>query len=367
MRNGLKKLKNIVKRLIKMKNKIYLYADEAGNTGSDLFNDKNQPIFYTSVIFCKNDLDIDVNIKEDYQKICNEFLKSEVSEIHFIELSPEERKNVSKAMIELIKKYDLEVFISLIEKRYLPKLFFIDEFFDSGLNPKVPPEIYNVRMHRQILTFGIVNEFTDEDSEKFYKLFINQDKENLIEFIKDIIPKITKNKPKYHIELVNNALNYVIENIETFLFKMDKKRLLPNFHILSLIMHYSRKQFPNSEAIFKHDFNSNVLKGQPKKLLNQVVTAFDIETEDFSLITDMKKDDTFKNGINFIDSKDSIGIQIADFFVSSFRLYFEDKLVKEDNLELIYFIENQIPINGLSFKHTISEICKYDKYINKGN
>jgi hypothetical protein len=113
-----------------MKNKIYLYADEAGNTGTDLFNDKNQPIFYTSVIFSKNDIDIDidVNIKEDYQKICDEFLKSGVSEIHFTELSPEERKNVSKAMLELIKRYDLKVFISLIEKKYLPKLFFIDEF-----------------------------------------------------------------------------------------------------------------------------------------------------------------------------------------------------------------------------------------------
>lgn len=347
-----------------MKNKIYLYADEAGNTGTDLFKDKNQPIFYTSVIFSKND--IDMNIIKDYQKICDKFLKSGISEIHFTELSSEERKNISKAMVELIKKYDFEVFMSLIKKRYLPKLFFIDEFFDSGLNPKVPPEMYNVRMHRQILTLGIVSEFTDEDSENFYKLFINQDKENLIEFIKDIIPKITKNKPQGHIELVNEALNYVIGNIEIFLFKMDKKRLLPNFHILSLIMHYTRKQFPNNEAIFKHDFNSNILKGQPKKLLNQVVTAFDIETEDFSLITDMKKDDTFKNGIDYIDSKDSIGIQIADFFVSSFRLYFENKLVREENQELIEFIENKIPINGLSFKHTISEICKYDKYIDKG-
>ncbi len=349
-----------------MKNKIYLYADEAGNTGTDLFKDKNQPIFYTSVIFSKNDIDVDMNIRKDYQKICDKFLKSGISEIHFTELSPEERKNVSKAMIELIKKYDLKVFISLIEKRYLPKLFFIDEFFDSGLNPKVSPEMYNVRMHRQMLTFGIVSEFADEDSEIFFKLFINQDKENLVEFIKDIIPKITKNKPQGHIELVNKALNYVIENIETFLFKIDKKRLLPNFHILSLIMHYAREQFPNSEAIFKHDFNSNILKGQPKKLLNQVVTAFDIETKDFSLISDMKEDNTFKNGIDFIDSKDSIGIQIADFFVSSFRLYFENKLVKEENQELIDFIENQIPINGLSFKHTVSEICKYDKYINKG-
>jgi hypothetical protein len=251
----------------------------------------------------------------------------------------------------------------------LPKLFFIDEFFDSGLNPKIPPEMYNVRMYRQILTFGIVSEFTDEYSENFYKLFINQDKENLIEFIKDIIPKITNNKPQGHIELANKPLNYVIviENIETFLFKIDKKRLLPNFHILSLIMHYTKEQFPNSEAIFNHDFNSNVLKGQPKKLLNQVVTAFDIETKDFSLISDMKEDDTLKNGIDFIDSKDSIGIQIADFFVSSFRLYFENKLVKEENQELIDFIENQILINGLSFKHTKSEICKYKKYINKGN
>ena len=131
-------------------------------------------------------------------------------------------------------------------------------------------------------------------------------------------------------------------------------------------MHYARGEFLNSEAIFKHDYNSKILKGQPRKLLNEVVSSY-IETENFSLISDMKKDDTFKNGIDFIDSKDSIGIQIADFFVSSFRLYFEDKLAKEENQELIDFIENQIPINGLSFKLTMSEICKYKKYINKGS
>jgi len=347
-----------------MKDKIYLYADEAGNTGTDLFNDKNQPYFYTSVIFSQKDVDIDQNIKKDYQQICDDYLQSDVSEIHFTELLTEERKNISKAMLELIKKYDLKVFISLIEKKYLPKLLFIDEFFDCGLNPKVPSEMYNVRMYRQILTFGIVSEFTDEDSEIFYKLFANQDNVGLISFIKEMIPKITKNKPQGHIDLVVNSLNYVIENIESFAFKMDKKRLLPNFHILNLIMHYSRQQYPNKEAIFKHDYNSNILKGMPKKLFNQVCKSFDVNMEDFSLISDIKEDKIFKNGIVFDDSQNSIGIQIADFFVSSFRLYFENKLNKEESEELITFLENEIPINGISFKHTLSEICKYEKYIN---
>jgi hypothetical protein len=350
-----------------MSNKIYLYTDEAGNTGTDLFNDIHQSFFYTATIFSKKDIDINKNIKNKFETILLTLQSdnSQIKEIHFTELNEEEKSFVTNEIIDILEEYNLELLISIIEKKYLPKLFFIDEFFDSGINPIIPFDIYNIRIHRFFLVFGITQNFTDEDSERFYKLFRSMDTEKIILFIKEIKPKLLNNQSGIYKVLIDKALTYVIENIENFIFRIDTKYLLPNYHILNLIMHYTRFKYKNVKSIFKHDYNSNILKGLPKKLL-PISFKWDADTSDFATITDIKEDKTFDNGISFIDSKNSYGIQIADVFVSFYRLYNEDKIKDISKFKKIIDYINQTPLVGISNQLTINTICSYDKYINSG-
>jgi len=121
-------------------------------------------------------------------------------------------------------------------------------------------------------------------------------------------------------------------------------------------MHYTRAKYTDVEAIFKHDHNSNILKGFPKKILPASL-KWDADTSDFSTIADIKEDKTFENGISFIDSKDSYGIQIADIFVSFFRLYNEDKIKDISKFKKVIEYINQTPLVGISNQITINEIC----------
>jgi len=110
-------------------------------------------------------------------------------------------------MVDILEKYNLELLISIIEKKYLPKLLFINEFFDSGINPTIPPDVYNIRLHRFFLVFGITKNFTDEDSEIFYKLFRSMNKEKIILFIEEIKPKLLENQPQTYKTLVDAAVS----------------------------------------------------------------------------------------------------------------------------------------------------------------
>lgn len=350
-----------------MNGKVYLYTDEAGNTGPDLFNDVHQPFFYTATIFSEKDIDINESIKSKFATVLLTLQSNnpQIQEIHFTKLSENEKSFVTDEIVDILEEHNLELLISIIEKKYLPKLLFINEFFDSGINPTVPPAVYNIRIHRFFLVFGITQNFTDEDSEIFYKLFRSMDKEKIILFIQEIKPKLLENQPDTHRVLVDTALTYVVENIDEFIFKLDKKYLLPNYHILNSIMHYTRAKYTDAEAIFKHDHNSNILKGFPEKIL-PVSLKWDADTSDFSSIADIKEDETFKNGILFVDSQESFGIQIADIFVSFFRLYNEGKIKDISKFEKIIEYINKTPIVGISDQITNNEICSYDKHINSG-
>jgi hypothetical protein len=220
-----------------MSNKIYLYTDEAGNTGTDLFNDIHQSFFYTATIFSKKDIDINKNIKNKFETILLTLQSdnSQIKEIHFTELNEEEKSFVTNEIIDILEEYNLELLISIIEKKYLPKLFFIDEFFDSGINPIIPFDIYNIRIHRFFLVFGITQNFTDEDSERFYKLFRSMDTEKIILFIKEIKPKLLNNQSGIYKVLIDKALTYaakvqdmLAEKYRTNLIKVQKlHKILP--------------------------------------------------------------------------------------------------------------------------------------------
>lgn len=334
--------------------KVFLYADESGNSGTNLF-DLSQPYFYIATLFSNTDIDSDEKFKNDFLAILGDR-----EELHYNEINSDELINISENIVDLFTKYNITGLLTIIEKKYLPKVHFFNTFFDSGINPHIDPLMYGRRLERFFVLFGVVKKFSNEYSKEFHTLWKDQNFSEISKFIKKLHKIIIQGEEQNFINIINPILNYAEENPESFLPKFDKKYLLPNFHALPLIMHYTRTKYPNKKAIFKHDHNSKIFKGLPSIILEKAYN-FDFDTSDFSLITDMRKDHTFSEGIAFIDSKNSYGIQLADFIVSFFKAYNEDKINKAEFNKICSFVE-ELPYSGISEQITINEICSYEKY-----
>lgn len=334
---------------------IFLFADESGNSGTNLF-DMSQPYFYIATLFSDIDMDSDEQFKNDFL-----FILGQREELHYNEINNDELISISEGILDLFTKYNISALLTEIEKSYLPKIHFFDTFFDSGINPHIDPIMYGRRMERFFILFGVLKKFSNEHSQEFYTLWQGQKYDEISLFIQKLHTIIIKNESKNFINTINPILNYAKDNPEKFLPKFDKKYLLPNFHALPLIMHYTREKYPNKKAIFKHDHNSKIFKGLPSKILEKAYN-FDFDTSDFSLITDIRKDNSFSKGIEFIDSKNSYGIQLSDFIVSFFKSYNENKINKSDFTKMSSFIES-LPRYGISEQITINEICSFKKYV----
>jgi len=334
---------------------MFLYYDESGNSGANLL-DKEQPFFCSATIFSQKDLE-----SKEFQEFHNSLLsKIELSEIHMNELNPKNRILILKALLKFIEDNNIDIFFSILDKKFTLKMAFFDFFFDSYLNPLVNPIEYEIRENRLPYALYISELLNDNNLIVFSKIitdnFKQNQKESQVKKLSILIRNIRKNL-RFKDTKIKEVLRYVEKNSSIFLeYNLKhKKQLLPNSMDLVSIF-----QFINHNKISLDKFwldKSTHRKGTSvnidfiiNNLIHSDKYSHRVDTEPIDVID--------KNKILFNQSsKDSFGIQIADVFAWLFCKYNLDKLDNELESLLIPVLENSVK-KHMNFHLTKNQIIE---------
>jgi hypothetical protein len=109
---------------------MFIYADEPGNSGYNIFDDK-QPIYRQGAILsCQ---DINEPISEVVKK---HFDSYGIPQLHAKELGYNRAAEILPSIIDAAASFgEWSFHVTEIEKTYLPTTKFVDTVFDSGENP----------------------------------------------------------------------------------------------------------------------------------------------------------------------------------------------------------------------------------------
>ena len=133
---------------------MYIYIDESGNTGNNLF-DKNQPSLHYGVLNCRKNLDV---VAEPMLDTLRKQLK--VHRLHASKLGAGGIEPVAERFLAFQKRHDIRFDFYTVEKYDHAVISFFDQIFDAGLNEAVPWTAYWTPL-RYVLLFKIAYLFDE--------------------------------------------------------------------------------------------------------------------------------------------------------------------------------------------------------------
>ncbi|MFZ4538471.1 DUF3800 domain-containing protein [Propionivibrio sp.] len=136
---------------------MFVYVDETGNTGDNIF-DGNQPFFVTAALITKTNFDMLQRL--EVQRIASSL---GVEELHAAELGIGRLSQVAREILAVLKSCDARFSVSRVEKMYLAATKVFDTVFDNHENPAVPWHVYNFKNLRLIMLFKLVEYVFDAD------------------------------------------------------------------------------------------------------------------------------------------------------------------------------------------------------------
>jgi Protein of unknown function (DUF3800) len=331
---------------------MYAFVDETGNTGGNLF-DEDQPLFLTAALITKTDFD--KSHKAAFERIC---AQTEGRRLHAAELGFGGIEEVAPQILKLLKAADARFFISRVEKRYLLATKFFDTFFDSGENPAVPWQTYNIRPLRLILAFKVAYLLDGEVAQMFWKMLMEKSEARaramIPEICQAVIDRVHYLPDARSQEVISEALAWSRDHPEGLDFyqagRQAKKGHMPNvvaftnllegLETLSskwkrpvrLIRHDRQSQFEATLAEW-HQLISNALP-DPIHLPGETRVLRKVHNSDFEVSA----------------SDQSPGIQVADLILWLFKQFLSGKNMSYHCAKLLNFAMSRGMQTDFSFK-----------------
>lgn len=333
------------KSLLRKKN-WFCFMDEAGNTGLNHF-DSAQDFFIQGCLLSRTDLDN--SIKEDYERLVEVVEKTE---LHGKELGEFGINRIANDLVKIIQNNDLKFLFTVIDKKYFVKLMFFHLVFDPGVNEAVYNYSIASKPLRMVLAFNFIQMLSDEDGKRFWEIGLNQSENRFVELISELVMRVDGHSiDKRSKELITDALNYAIvkpgeiitsmkfdgglsANVAAFTMTingMNNFESEPNTKI-SKIVHDEQNEFAKYIAKSFNTFSSykmtNSISPKPSEFL--------------------PADVFLEKAITFKPSKESIGLQIIDLVLWTFK-----RVLTHENANFNYLILKEISdrsyVDGISF------------------
>lgn len=330
---------------------MYAFVDETGNTGANLFDDA-QPLFLTAALITKADFDL-VHRKE-FARICS---KLGVRALHASELGFGRLEEVASDLTKLLKRADARFFISRVEKRYLLATKIFDTFFDSGENPAVPWQTYNVRPLRLILAFKVAHILDENIARLFWSMLMEKSEARaraiIPEICQAIIDRVDLLPDARSREIITNALEWSKAHPEGLDFyqagRQAKNGHMPNMVAFAnlldgletlskkwgrevrLIRHDRQSQFEGTLAEW-HRMVANALP-DPIELPGETRVLRKVHNSDFEVSA----------------SDDSPGIQVCDCILWIFKQFLLGKDIPYNCSKLLHLVMKRGMQNDFSF------------------
>ncbi len=331
---------------------MYAFVDETGNTGGNLF-DSDQPLFLTAALITRSDFD--KSYKNSFDAIC---AKAGINCLHAVELGFGGIEEVAPPLLKLLKSADARFFVSRVEKRYLLATKFFDTFFDSGENPAVPWQVYNIRPLRLILAFKVAHLLDHHVAQMFWTMLMERSEVRA----RAMIPQICQTMiERAHLlpdersqQVISEALEWSKAHPEGLDFyqagRQAKNGHMPNMVAFTnlldgletlsvkwnrpvrLIRHDRQSQFESTLAEW-HQLVSNALS-DPIHLPGETRVLRKVHNSDFKVAA----------------SDTSPGIQVADVILWLFKQFLSGKELPYHCARLLNFAMRRGMQNDFSFE-----------------
>lgn len=331
---------------------MYAFVDETGNTGANIF-DEAQPLFLTAALITK--VDFDLAYKGEYARICGLL---GVSALHASELGFGRLEQVADGLLKLLKKADARFFISRVEKRYLLATKVFDTFFDSGENPAVPWQAYNIRPLRLILAFKVAYLLDERIAKLFWTMLMERSEARARTLIPEVcqamIDRVGILPDARSREVITEALEWSKAHPEGLDFyqagKQAKNGHMPNMVAFTnlldgledlsrkwnrrvrLVRHDRQSQFESTLAEW-HDLVSNA-PPDPIHLPGETRVLQKVHSSDFEVAA----------------SDSSPGIQVTDCILWIFKQFLAGREIPFHCARLINFAMRRGMQNDFSFE-----------------
>lgn len=329
---------------------MFIYVDESGHTGTNLF-DKDQPVLYYGVLSSQTNLDI--LAKREVQK-ARSILN--VPRLHASELGQGNLIKIAKILINIQKKYNLRFDVSTVKKTDHAVICFFDQVFDQGMNPAVTWSGYWTPL-RYMLLAKLALLFDEGTAELAWKARIELDDkksaEGLIKVCQTILGEIDYLPDQRSRQLIGDALRWTINNHEKISYNCSSKKdvlsITPNIIGFQNVMHGIARRIKNPKAVHSIIVDQQSQFNQAQKTLADFyantrfvpwTTGPGLPQMDLSNIPAVP--------IQFKSGEQSVGLELVDIYLWLFKRVLEQKEVA---IELYPLIRSQLPrgnVDGVS-------------------
>jgi hypothetical protein len=292
----------------------YVYADESGHSGKELFGESTH--YYQGAIISVGD--VESLIENTINKFCKLY---KVERLHGFELGEEKVFDVCSDLLEQLEKFEWQFHYTIIEKTYISVTKFVDTFFDSGENPAVPPMWYNIDLFRHKICIEISDLMNREDMQECWKCYLTDDREGLIRFAGEILKKSKSIKDPRTKEVIQESLKYAINNPEIFTLSSRNgrsayKKQTPNMvafsSLLTAVHRFCKSNDVGVKSII-HD-QTDEFKGTMREY-HRMFFGVDFEENKFGGTPLFKNVDYELGTFNLESSKKNYGLQAVDLFL----------------------------------------------------
>ncbi|CAD5508884.1 hypothetical protein [Escherichia coli] len=189
---------------------IYVYADESGHSGKSIF-DSRAPKYYQGAIISLGDIDHIVG--DVVNRYCE---RLNVSRIHSNQHQEHVISAICEDLIEALKYISWQFSLCIINKPYLAPTKFVDLFFDSSDNPRVPFLWYNSDLLRHSICLVVNELLTKEDCVKFWDAYLSDSMPVMLQVAETLLTRIDRVSDPRMNEVILGGLQYAISHPSEF-------------------------------------------------------------------------------------------------------------------------------------------------------
>jgi hypothetical protein len=238
---------------------MYIYADETGNTGRDVFA---LPEFYREgAIFAVED--IETLVSATLERFKREL---GVPRIHANETPREKVREIGEAILDALDAGTTWCFhLTAIEKPFLVSTKFVDTVFDSGENRGARWLWYNIAFFRHTLCCLIDDMLTPKNRQAFWWAYLADDHEGVKSAVRNArtyLDRITKDRRLVNVVL--DAFDFALNHPEEITLMASRRRdsykgHTPNMVAFTVLMqgaHEFAETHASAPQAFYHDQQS---------------------------------------------------------------------------------------------------------------
>lgn len=299
----------------------WVYVDEAGNTGQNLF-DAAQPNFWVAALIAP--LDFDVAAREAVEE-CNRITGA--SELHANQLGLPRLERIAPILLEIITRHRCRLLFVRVHKRHLASMKLADTVLDSGLNPAVSPLHYLARPLRFPLVLDFVLNVSPQSQEEFWAAYDRHD----LNAFRQVVRRVRWNvqmrvKDPRARQLLDDALGWGVEHPDSLMIGRRGLMDSPNLVAFSLLVGCLHHMMGPEPRIVKFVCDEQDQFGGAMGEMFQMISRLALSPEPLSWALDIKEVHTFAAPVEIKRSSTSPALQIVDALLWLMRRQMEEQI-----------------------------------------